>query len=189
MPKILRVRRLHLKHVGRVHLRDGLLVGVRLPLADDLFAQRSEPSGLDLLHAGRVGRLAAAAVDHEEEVVGLPAEPAEAVLEVCGARRKDDAPVAELGLDAVGLGGDLLGGRVAGPLGSQHVQEPDRRVRVVEERRAEAGLHHPLHAPVADELFERGGPLEVTHRRACSRGRASRARRCRGGRRGRPSSR
>jgi hypothetical protein len=85
-------------------------------------------------------------------------------LEVCGARRKDDTPVAELGLDAVRLGGDLSA--VASPGCSARSTFRNQIVEYVslKSARAEAGLHDPLHAPVADELLERGGPLEVTHR-------------------------
>ena len=92
-------------------------------------------------------------------------------------------------LDQIFAAKARIGERVTGPLGADDVQVPDGRMGVVEERWAEAGFHHAFCAAVADELFECGSALEVTHPRAYPRGRASRARRCRGGRRDRPSSR
>jgi hypothetical protein len=74
--------------------------------------------------------------------------------------------VAEVRLHAVGLCCDLGGRGLSGSLGPEDVQVPDRRERVVEERRAEAGLDDALGAPVAELFLEGGRPLELSHRRA-----------------------
>ena len=180
--------------IGFSHLANDFLARLGEPFAQDALSDRSEGFALDLSDVARVhGPVGLAARNHEEVRVRLPAQRVESFLQpasLCFVE-DDDAAMADpcFPLEALGLCRDLLRRR-AGPLHPKGVQRPDERKRVVEDGRAEGRGDHPLGGGVAQGFFKGHRPRELTRHRGVRSGvRACRARRCRDGKRGTPSSR